>query len=424
MKQAVRMLARLVPDVDPLRRYRDFRIVFSGQAVNSLGTYMTELALPYQLYVLTHSVLAVGGLAGVQMAANVAFAAFGGVFADAMDRRRLLMILQVGMCLTSVTLASLALTGLTAPWHLFVLGGLSGVFSSVDRPTRQSLLPRLVERQHIRPAIALNQSLTQTAKVLGPGVAGLVIASFGVGTAYCADVASFFVGLIALGSIAAVPPEGTARPGLHAIAEGLRYIRQAPVVLSGIVLDLNAMLFGMPSSLFPAFALDVFHVGPQGLGLLTAAPALGGVVGALTSGWTRNLRYPGRVVFGAVAAWGLFIALFGAVQWFPLALVFLVLAGLANSLGAALRWTITQVTTPDRLRGRISALSTVILSGGPKAGDLEASTVAALTTPQISAVSGGLAAIAGTFFVLRFWPGLVHYDAWAPEAEPASEAVA
>jgi MFS family permease len=428
VRRALATLARLLPDVEPLRRHRDFRIILCGQLVNNMGSFMTDLALPYQLYLLTHSVLALGALAMVQFGAALTFAAVGGAIADAMDRRRLLLVTQLGLCSVSITLACLALSGRAQAWMLFGLAFLAAMFSSVDRPTRHSLVPRLVSPALLRQGIALHQSLNQTTKVLGPALAGAVIAVFGVTAAYGIDVLTFVAGLAALLSIASIPPsQAPVGSALAVLAEGLRYVRRTPVVLSGFVLDLDAMVFGMPQSLFPVLALDVFHAGPQGLGILTAAPAIGGVIGAATLGWARHLRYPGRVVFGAVTAWGVAICLFGLAPWFPLAVFLLAVAGLANSVGATMRWTITQTITPDHLRGRVSALSTIVLGGGPKLGDLEAAAVASVATPQVSIVSGGLLCLAGVLFVLRYFPALARYDAWAgaeaalaPEPQPAA----
>ena len=381
---------------------------------------MTRIALPFQLYVLTHSTLALGAMASMQLAAVLVFSMLGGTVADAADRRRVLLCTQAGWCLVSATMALLAFAGRTQPWHLYVLAFLAAAFSAVDRPARQSLVPRLVSPEQLRAAVALNQAALNASRVVGPGVGGIVIATLGVSEAFGIDALTFIAALAALLAISAVPPlAAVAKPGWSAIVEGLRYVRRMPVLLSVFAIDLDATVLGWPVALYPVLALDVFHAGPQGLGLLGSAPAVGAVIGLLSSGWVHQVRRQGRIVFGAVAVWGLAFAFVGLTASLPLALGLLVVAGGADAISSMVRWTIIQLSTPDGLRGRVSSLNSMVVFGGPRLGDIESTTVAALTNAQFSVFSGGLLCLIGVAIVARWLPPLAAYDTSRMQAEAA-----
>ncbi|HEX6511726.1 MAG TPA: MFS transporter [Chloroflexota bacterium] len=404
-----------------MRAHRDFRLIFFGQLINNFGTQATQVALPYQLYLLTHSALALGALAGTQLAALLLFSLIGGAIADVIDRRRLLLCTQSGMCIVSCALAGLAIAGVTRPWHIYVLTFLGAILQAIDRPARTSMLPRLVSSENLGAAISLQQAGVQMSRVLGPPFGGLLISAVGLPAGYSLDALTFSASLAALLSIASLPPlVAGARPNPRAILEGFRYVRTMPVLSSAFAIDLNAMVFGLPSGLFPVLAVDVFHVGARGLGLLLAAPALGSVMGSLSAGTLRHVRYKGRFVVGAVLVWGLAITSFGAAPFFPLALLFLIVGGAADGLSATLRWTIIQMTTPDQLRGRVTSLNLIVVGGGPRLGDVESTTVASLTNARFSVISGGLACLAGVALVLRWFPALMSYDSLSrqPALEP------
>jgi MFS family permease len=236
-----------------------------------------------------------------------------------------------------------------------------------------------------------------------------------VATAFAFDVVTYFAALVALVAIAPIPPHPEARASLRAIEEGLRFAWQRRVVLATFAIDFNAMLFGMPSALFPQLALTVFKAGPAGYGLLNAAPALGAFLGAAFSGWIGRVQRPGRGVIVAVAVWGAAIAAFGLCTFsFPLALVFLAIAGMADLVSAVLRASIVQLATPDRLRGRVTSIHMLVVTSGPRLGDAEAAGVAAVAGPQFSVVSGGVMCLVGMLAVLPLFPQLVSYR-HAPE---------
>ena len=395
-------------DVTPLRLDRDYRLLWLGQSVNGLGSQITRVALPFQVYSLTHSTLAVGALTAVQLVPILGLSLFAGSIVDAVDRRRLLMVMQVALAGCSLTLALLALGGSPPLEALLVVAFVAASFGSLDQPARASATPRLVPAAHLPSAIALNQLNFQIASVLGPAVGGVLIASVGLGGAYALDVVTFGASIGALILMRPMPPHAdAARPGLGAVQEGLRFAAQRRVILSTFAIDLDAMIFGMPTSLFPALALDFFRVGPTGFGLLSAAPAAGALLGALLSGWVSAVRRIGRGVIIAVLVWGIAITGFGLSEFsFPLALILLAIAGAADVLSAVFRSTILQLETPDELRGRLSALHGLVVTGGPRIGDMEAAAVGAIIGAQASVVSGGILCVLGVGVVARVFPEL------------------
>jgi len=405
-------LRGLIVDVEPLRRDRDFRLLWIGQVVSGLGRQVTAIVLPYQLYVLTGTPLAIGALALVQVAPIMAFALGGGVVADAVDRRRLLLLTQAGLAAASVALAGLALLPATPILAIYAVAFVAAGLGAVDQPARSSAVPRLVPRERLPAAIALGQLNFQAAGVVGPAIGGLILATLGIAACYVFDAVTFAAAIGALLLIAPIPPaHGAVRPSLAAIAEGLRFARRHRAILGTFAVDLNAMIFGMPTALFPVLALDVFRVGPAGLGLLVAAPAAGALIGALLTGWVGRVRRTGRAVLWAVAGWGLAITAFGLSTFsFPLALAFLAVAGAADVISAVLRSAIVQLLTPDELRGRVTSIHILVVTGGPRLGDMEASAVASLAGAQFSVVSGGLLCLVGILATIRAFPELAAFD--------------
>ena len=410
---------RFFLDLAPLRQDRDYRWLWSGQVISGMGNQITRVTLPFQVYVLTGSTLAIGALTLFQLVPILLFALGAGSLADAVDRRRLLMITQVGLAICSAALVALALGGHPPVPALFAVAFLAAGLGAVDQPTRASSIPRLVAPERFPAAIALNQLNFQTASIVGPAAGGLLIATVGIAGAYAVDVITFGASLAALVAIRPLPPlAGAARPGLAAIAEGLRFARERRAILGSFVIDLDAMIFGMPTSLFPVLALDVFRTGPAGFGLLAAAPAVGAFLGALLSGWVSAVTRTGRAIVAAVVGWGLAITAFGLLTFsFPLALLCLAAAGAADVFSAVFRSTLVQLETPDSLRGRIMSIHALVVTSGPRLGDMEAAGVAAIVGPQVAVVSGGVLCLLGVAVVVRWFPELAgHVTRRAPSA--------
>ena len=413
-----RALRGAVLDLTPLRASREFRLLWLGELVSHTGRHITVVALPYQVYQLTDSALAVGAIGLVQVVPLVVFSLVGGAWADAMDRRRLLLISQAGSMAASLLLFAGALAGRPPLWFLYVAAGVSSAFSALDSPARTAAIPNLVPRDRLASAAALVQVLFQVNEVAGPALGGVIIAKLGLAWAYGIDVVSFAAAIGTLAAMRPMRPEGHGtRPSvMRSVREGFAYLRGRRVIQTTFSVDLVAMVFGMPRALFPVLAEEAFRVGPTGLGLLHAAPGAGALAGALLTGWVRHVRHQGRAVLWAVAVWGAAIAGFGMSTRGPLwvALSLLAVAGAADVVSAIFRSTILQTTVPDRLRGRLSAIHIMVVTGGPRLGDVEAGVVAHLTTPVFSAVSGGVACVLGVGLLAWLVPQFRRYHAGEP----------
>jgi MFS family permease len=400
----------LLVDMEPVRLDRDFRMLWLGQIVNGLGRQVTIVALPFELWNLTHNSLSIGLLAVVQLIPILLFSLGGGAIADAVDRRRLLIATQLLLAVASLMFTVLASQPNPPVWAFYVIAfGAAGI-SAIDSPARSSALPRLVPRERLAAAIAVNWLSSNTVAIASPAFAGILIAQSSVAAAFAFDVVTYGASLFALLLIAPIPPHPEAHASFRAIGEGLRFALQRRVVLATFAIDFNAMLFGMPSALFPQLALTVFNAGAVGYGLLNAAPALGAFLGAAFSGWIGRVERPGRGVAIAVAVWGVSIAAFGLCTFsFPLALVFLAIAGMADLVSAVFRASIVQLSTPDRLQGRVTSIHMLVVTSGPRLGDAEAAGVAAVAGPQFSVVSGGVMCLLGMLAVLPLFPQLLSY---------------
>ena len=416
-----RRLARIVIDPAPLRLDRDYRLLWIGQAISNMGRFITQVVLPYQVYVLTGDVLAVGALSIVQLIPILLFTLGGGAIADAMDRRRLLVITQLGMMLSALALALLALVPEPPVLALFAIAFVAAGIGSVDQPARASSIPRLVPPERLPAAISLNQVMFNASAVVGPAIGGIVLATAGIAAAYMLDVITFVAAIVALLLMKPIPPAaGTVRASVAAVVEGLRFARSRRELLATFVVDINAMVFGSPKALYPPLALDVFMVGPAGVGFMAAAGGLGAMVAALFTGWTGSVRRPGRAVLIAVAVWGLGIIGFGLATFsFPLALLVLAIASGADVVSAVRRSSMIQVLTPDALRGRVSSIHTLVVTGGPRLGDLESAAVASVIGPSAAVVVGGVLTLAGLGVIRVGMPEFDQLELRLDEAQPA-----
>ena len=287
-----------------------------------------------------------------------------------------------------------------------MLPAVTAGLTAFDNPTRSSIVPNLVTPEHIATTSAMNQVLNQLGTIVGPALGGILLAGAGINFVYWIDVVSFAVAVVAAWAISPQPPARHAtRPGLRSIAEGFRFIRGRQGIQGAYLIDINAMVFGMPRALFPAMALSVFRGGATTVGFLYAAPGVGALAGALITGWIAQLRRQGLAVIIAVIVWGAAIVAFGLTRNLPLALLFLAIAGWADVISAVLRSTIIQLSVPDRLRGRLAAIQIGVVQGGPRLGDLEAGAVGNAFGNEVSVVSGGLACIAGAMLLSRLLPG-------------------
>ena len=409
----MKWLSRIAVDVQPLRESRDFRLLTMGSLITGLGTQATLVALPYQVFVITGSAFLVGLIGAAELGPLIIASLFGGALADRFDRRRMLLLCQLALVAIAAALAVAAATGPPPVWILFVLAGAMAGASAIERVVRAAIVPKTVSEERLPAAISLTYGLYQLTMVVGPGLGGVLIAVFGITTPYSVDAVSCLgmAGAAAMMSAQPAPLVEAHEPVLRSIKSGLSYLRRLPAVTAGFVIALSAMTFGMPRALFPVLALTVYHAGAAGTGLLYAAVAAGSTIAALTTGWMSHARRLGRIVLVAVAFWGIFIAAAGLVDKLWIAAALFALAGAADSVSAVCRSTMMQVLTPDRMRGRISSVFSLVVAGGPRLGDIESGSVATIATPAFSVVSGGLVCLASVGVVALAFPQLAAYDA-------------
>jgi len=407
------VLGRVALDLTPLRESPPFRRLFFGQAISFVAGEVTWVAVPYQLYQLTHSTLDVGLLYLTTLVPLLVMPIVGGALADAFDRRRLLLVSEVGFALVSVALAVNASLGQPRVWALYLLDFVGTAVFSLGTPSMRSLLPRIVKQEQLVAANALESLYSNFAAVAGPAAGGLIIAGVGLTGTYLIDVASFTASLASIWLLPSLPaaPEAD-RASFRSIVEGFRFVRRQPVVLGIFLVDTNAMIFGMPMALFPAIGAH-FGGGSKTVGFLFAAPYAGALIASIFSGWVGHVRRQGLGVVIAAAAWGAALVGFGyaTALWFALAM--LALAGAADFISAVLRSTIVLTATPDALRGRVTGIEFTQVAAAPTLGNVEAGVLASLTSLRFSIVSGGIACIAGCGLLALAIPALLRYDAKA-----------
>jgi len=405
-----RLLRFATMDVGPLRRRRDFRLLWIGQGVSFFGSMITYVALPYQAYQLSGSSLVVGLLGLAELAPLLVAAFIGGALADAVDRRRMMQVTELLFAVASTVLVANALLPHPQLWLLFVMSVLLATLDGLQRPSLDALTPRLVERDELPAAGALASFRMTIGMIAGPAVGGVLVATPGLPATYAVDVATFAVSLAALRMMRAVPPPAEAEPpSLARIREGLRYARSRPELMGTYIVDIVAMFFGMPMALFPAEATHLRGAGV--LGLLYAAPAVGSLLATLTSGWVAHVHRHGAGVCIAAAVWGVGIIGFGLAPGLGLALVGLVVAGGADMVSGIFRGTIWNQTIPDHLRGRLAGIEQVSYSTGPLLGNVESGGVASLAGVRVSIVSGGVLCVAGVIVAAFALPAFWRYDA-------------
>ena len=397
-------MARLLVDITPLRASRSFRLLFIGHLASMLGNQLTVVAIAYQVYSITSSSLWVGLVSLCQLPFLIWGSLWGGAVGDRTDKRRILSVGGLSLAVISGGLAINASSAHPALWPVIVLSAIAAFGGGFVNPARNASIPRLVEPHQLVAAYSLNQVVIQTATVVGPAVSGVLLATSGVAACYWLDVVSFGIFVIATRAMSPLPPSGTSpTSSWRSTIEGIAYLRQHRVAQAVYLADLNAMIFGMPRALFPAVGLTIFHGGPQLVGLLFAAPGVGALLGALTTGWVEHIDRRGRAVIYAVALWGVSIAIFGLAPWQELALLALALAGYADVISAVLRNAILQSRIDDSYRGRLSAIQIAVVTGGPRLGDLESGVVARGGGTQLSIVSGGVACVVGSFVLAHYF---------------------
>lgn len=395
-------------DITPLTTSRDFRLLYTGQFVSMFGSAISYVVLPVQMYQLTRSPFAVGMLGVAEFVPMLVLAFVGGTLADYVDRRRLIVWAESGLALCTVLLAANASLATPRAWVLFAAAALMAGLGAIHRPALEALTPRLLPPEQMPAVAALNMARYSFNHIVGPGIAGVVVATAGAGPAFLIDTATFVVAAVTMLLIRTIPPPAqTERPSLRSVVEAWRYASRRQELIGTYVLDLVAMFFGMPMALFPAIA-EQFP--GASVGWFYSMMAVGPLVVSLTSGWTGRVQRHGLAITLAVVAWGIAIVGFGLATNVWVALVCLAGAGAADSVSATFRMTIWNQTIPDRLRGRMASIEMLSYLTGPYLGNAEAGLVAAMAGLRTSVVSGGVLCIAGAGVAALLLPRFIRYD--------------
>jgi MFS family permease len=449
---------RLLTDVTPLRAHPAFRRLWLGTMLSRTGSAMTTFAVSLQVYDLTRSSAAVGGIGAATLVPLLLVTVPAGTLADRLDRRRLVLAATAAQAVVPAVLFALAAFGGASVWPLYALVAAGSALSAVSAPAWQTFIPRLVPRAQLAAAMSLNRIIFQVVLIAGPSLAGLAVAWAGLRGCYLADVASFAGAWWSVGRLPAMPPEtataaadgaigdsatgdsatgdsatgdsaagdsaagdgGRPRSALALTLEGLAFIRRTPALCGAFLADVNATFFALPVALFPAINAQRFGGDPRTLGLFTAAIGVGGLVSAVFAGPLRHASRPGLVMLACVAVWGGGFALFAVAPSLWLTLLALAVAGLADTFTVVVRGIIVQEETPDQLRGRVNAADFLVGAGGSQLGSLESGLVGSLTTPVISALSGGLLTVIGALVIGAALPGFRRYRSPALAPEPAT----
>ncbi|HEY7873561.1 MAG TPA: MFS transporter [Actinomycetota bacterium] len=401
-------------DLAPLRESRDFRLIYLGTSVSSIGSHITFVAVPFHVFSLTDSTLAVGLLGLCDLIPLLTLSIVGGLFADTMDKRRLLLITEAVAMVCSIGLALNAAAGEPQLWIIYTLATINAGAYAMGSPALRSATPRLVRKDLLPAAAALNHLYHNIGAIAGPIASGALIATVGLTTTFFIDVGTFVFALVCMRLMNPLPPaEDTERPTLRSVLDGVKFLKGKRVLQGSFIVDINAMMFGMPYALFPAVAANRFG-GPEVLGLLYAAPSIGSLLVSVTSGWVGRVRRHGLIVYVSVIGWGAALVVFGMADALWLALVALAAAGAADSVSGIFRTAILQTATPAHMLGRLHGVELAVVASGPSLGDIEAGALAAVTSVQFSIVFGGLACIAGVGVMTLLMPQFARYDARNP----------
>lgn len=392
-------------------RHRDFRLIWTGQLLSQSGSMMQSAAILWHIYQITGNAMALGLVGLVRVVPIIGFSLLSGVVADTFDRRKLMMVAQTGMGLCALGLGFVAYKHVLAPWPIYLFAALSSSFSAFDMPARQALIPSIVPREDLPNAFSLNATMFQAASVTGPAVGGLVLAHLGLQWAYWINALSFGAILIALVQVKFRPQKDQTevKIGIHSAIEGLRFVKNEPLIFSTMLLDFFATFFSSATALLPIYARDILKVGPIGYGWLFAAEAVGALFTGVLLSLRKSINTSGKTLLIAVICYGTATVLFGISRLFPLSFLALGAVGASDTVSMVIRNTIRNIRTPDHIRGRMTSVNMIFFMGGPQLGELEAGAVAKWMGATFSVVSGGLACLIASLGVIKIWPQLWNY---------------
>ncbi len=392
---------------------RDFRLLWIGQSVSQIGTMMRLAALGWQIYILTHDPLQLGVIGLFRVIPLILCSIVGGPAADAVDRRKLLIVAQAGLLLCSASLAIVTITGIVTVWWIYGITAVGAAINAFERPAFSALVPALIPREQLPSAISLNTLNFQIATVIGPGFGGVFIALLGVGGVYWLDAATY---IVVLAAVILIHYRPVARSGqrisIQAAVDGLQFVWSNKILVAGMLLDFFATFFASATTLLPIVATEVLKTNEVGFGLLSAAQSIGAVAMSLIMAWWNvgRIRHPGIVLLVAVFFFSVFTVFFGFSDSLLLSMFWLALIGASDTVSMVLRQTIAQLVTPDEMRGRMQSVNMIFFAGGPQLGEVEAGIVARYWGAPFSIITGGLACIAVVLGIAFFSRRLREYQ--------------
>ena len=402
-------MAKYAIDISPLRKSRDFRNLWAAGLISYFGSMITYVAVPFQIKELTNSYVAVAISGLIEIVPLVIFGLYGGVLADAIDRKKLIWITEALSLLFTALLLINSLLDSPSILLIYVVSGLFAATSGLRQPAMQAALPRLVDHEDMTAAAALMSIRWQAGVIIGPTIGGILISTFSVAVGYVADIATFVISLVLLAMLSNIPPSQEAeKPSLAGLFEGIKYAFARKDLLGTYLIDLAAMFFAMPTALIPFWADQLGT--PWALGLLYAAGTIGSIAVTITSGWTKNVRFYGRAIMWAAIGWGAAIALAGATNYLALVLFFLAAAGASDMISALFRSAMWNQTIPDNFRGRLAGIELLSYSLGPLAGQMRAAGMAAAFSLTFSVTAGGIICIISVALLASFLPTFRKFD--------------
>lgn len=393
-------------------QFRDFRLLWIGMLLSRIGTEMQVVAINWQTYLLTGSALSLGLIGLARFLPIIFVSPISGIVADKYDRKKIMFGATLGLTTVSIFLSLASFTHNISPLLIYIVIGLQSIFMTFDTPARQSIIPLLVPKKHFMNAVNLNAIMWQASILIGPAIGGFIIAYFGVSTVYLINTFSYIAVVIALllmGQTKQTKSQTTAF-SLSAVKEGLSFVKKTPIIYSSMLLDFFATFFASATVLLPIFAKDILQVGPQGLGLLYAAPAIGAIVAGLFFSSLGAIKSQGKIMIAAVCFYGVGTILFGLSRSFWLSLLFLSFIGAGDMISTIIRNTMRQLKTPDSLRGRMVSTNLIFFMGGPQLGEVEAGVLAYMAGAPVSVIIGGVATIVAAVGIGYFVPKLRNYQ--------------
>ncbi|QCX76397.1 Enterobactin exporter EntS [Streptomyces sp. YIM 121038] len=421
---------RILADLTPLRTSADYRRLWFGNTVSWIGQAMTALAVSLQVYDITGSSFSVGLVGLFSLVPLVVFGLYGGAIADTVDRRKLGLYSAMGLCALSVVLAAAAFADFHHVWFLYGVVALQATCGALNSPARTAMIPRLLPPEQLPAANALTSLTTTSGTTVGPMLGGLIVGLWGYQAAYAIDAVAFTAALYAMWRLPAMLPGDDGADGADgggaaadggkrrraSVVDGLRFLATRPNLRMTFFTDMCAMVLAHPRALFPAIAIVWYGGDAKTAGLLAAAPAVGALLGGVFSGWLGRIHHHGFAIALSVAGWGTAVAVFGLTRDLWLGVVFLALAGAADTISMVFRSTMLQAATPDAMRGRLQGVFIVVVAGGPRLGDFLAGTVGDLASPRVAIVGGGAACVLAVGLLVLRWRAFLRYDARDPQA--------